>query len=85
MKCKDCLRYFRNPHNLCYFAESEQVDAETEACEDFVPTYNKQSDYSDDPCYGCQAYDGGYNCKHCEYGDDGHYSIYDVYRPSELI
>lgn len=38
----------------------------------------------DDPCYGCQAYDGGYNCKHCPHGDDGRYSVTDVYTPSEL-
>lgn len=37
-----------------------------------------------DPCYGCQARDGGYNCKHCQYGDDGRYSVYDVYTPREL-
>ena len=37
-----------------------------------------------DPCFGCQAYDGGYNCKHCQYGDDGNYSVYDVYTPAEL-
>jgi hypothetical protein len=36
-----------------------------------------------DPCYGCQAR-GGYNCKHCQYGDDGNYSVYDVYTPAEL-
>ena len=38
-----------------------------------------------DPCYGCPRMDGGYNCKHCPHGDDGNYSIYDVYRPSELL
>lgn len=38
----------------------------------------------DDPCFGCQAYDGGYNCKHCPHGDDGQYSVHDVYTPSEL-
>ena len=42
-------------------------------------------DYSDDPCYMCARMDGGYNCKHCQYGDDGNYSIYDVYSPSELL
>lgn len=45
-----------------------------------------KEDYSeeDDSCYGCQAYDGGYNCKHCPHGDDGRYSVTDVYTPSEL-
>ena len=43
-------------------------------------------DYKEsDPCYGCQAFDGSYNCKHCKYGDDGCYeSPFDVYTPSEL-
>jgi len=36
-----------------------------------------------DPCFGCQAR-GSYNCKHCQYGDDGNYSVYDVYTPAEL-
>ena len=40
----------------------------------------------DDPCYGCQRCDNSYNCKHCKYGDDGHYtSHWDVYSPSELL
>lgn len=40
---------------------------------------------SDDPCYGCQACDNSYNCKHCIHGDDGQYnSPFDVYTPSEL-
>ena len=75
MKCKNCARYFRYERNLCYLAESEQVNGETEACEDFEPAYNEEPDYSDDPCYGCPRMDGGYNCKHCEHGDDGNYSI----------
>lgn len=37
-----------------------------------------------DPCEGCHRFDAGYNCKHCPYGDDGHYSVTDVYTPSEL-
>jgi hypothetical protein len=41
--------------------------------------------YADDPCYMCPRMDSGYNCKHCEYGDDGNYSIYDLYSPSELL
>lgn len=44
-----------------------------------------QNDEHHDPCYGCPRFDGGYNCKHCRYGDDGNYSIWDVYRPSELL
>ena len=51
---------------------------ETETVED---TYKEDID----PCYGCPRMDGGYNCKHCPHGDDGNYSIYDVYSQSELI
>lgn len=41
--------------------------------------------YEYDPCYGCQACDNSYNCKHCPHGDDGRYeSPFDVYTPSEL-
>ena len=48
-------------------------------------TEEEPYNYSDDPCYGCPRMDGGYNCKHCEYGDDGQYSVYDVYSTSELL
>lgn len=38
-----------------------------------------------DSCAMCAKYDGGYNCKHCKYGDDGRYeSPFDVYTPAEL-
>lgn len=48
-------------------------------------TEPEENDFpEDDPCYGCQAFDGSYNCKHCPYGDDGNYSVYDVYTPAEL-
>lgn len=50
-----------------------------------METEEEDDELIDDPCYGCQAYDGGYNCKHCPHGDDGNYSVYDVYRPSELL
>lgn len=36
--------------------------------------------YGVSPCEGCPSL----NCKRCQYGDDGDYSIYDVYTPSEL-
>ena len=52
--------------------------------EEYDPSYYEDLE-EHDPCYGCQRYDAGYNCKHCKYGDDGNYSIYDVYRPNELI
>ena len=54
-------------------AESEVEENETEMEDDY------------DPCFGCKAYDNSYNCKHCQYGDDGRYeSPFDVYSPSEL-
>lgn len=46
----------------------------------------EEDEFSDeelDPCEGCQRM-SGYNCKHCKYGDDGNYSVYDVYTPAEL-
>ena len=81
-KCKDCYMYFRNTYDLCTLAEMEKVDGESEACEKFVQAHDREGS---DPCYGCLRMDGGYNCKHCIHGDDGNYSIYDVYRPSELL
>ena len=55
-------------------AETEPVEMESDYEEPF-----------DEPCYGCQRCDNSYNCKHCEYGDDGRYeSPFDVYSPSEL-
>ena len=51
--------------------------------EEEIETKDNYSE-EEDPCYGCQAYDGGYNCKHCPHGDDGRYSVTDVYTPSEL-
>ena len=62
-------------------SEEPTTETETEEEQDEDDYY----DEFDDPCYGCQRMDGGYNCKHCRYGDDGNYSIYDVYRPSELL
>ena len=65
-------------------AEIHRAEAEPVKTEE-----NYDSDYDepfDDPCYGCQRCDHSYNCKHCEYGDDGHYtSPWDVYSPSELL
>ncbi len=53
--------------------ESEDLNEESESDEEY------------DPCFGCQACDHSYNCKHCKYGDDGRYeSPFDVYTPSEL-
>lgn len=67
-------------HGIISASETEWHDAEEPEPEE---TDDYEEDY--DPCFGCQAYDGGYNCKHCPHGDDGHYSVYDVYRPSELL
>lgn len=47
-KCKDCALFFKDPHNLCYLAETEQVDWETEACEEgFIQYYNRDDDECD--------------------------------------
>lgn len=62
--------------------EIERVNREDEDAELLV-SEEECDDSSDDPCYGCQRC-SGYNCKHCQYGDDGNYSVYDVYSPSEL-
>ena len=35
-KCKDCIRYFRNPHDLCFLAEIEEVDRNSDACDKFI-------------------------------------------------
>lgn len=40
-KCKDCKRYFRNPHDLCYLAEIEEVDGDTDACDNFEQAYKE--------------------------------------------
>ena len=60
-------------------AETEPVTETESDCYDYDEPF-------DDPCYGCQRCDHSYNCKHCEYGDDGRYeSPWDVYSPSELL
>ncbi len=38
-KCKNCIRYFRDPHNICFLAEIEEVDGNSDACENFTPDY----------------------------------------------
>lgn len=45
MKCKDCARYFKDTHNLCYLAEIEEVDGNSEACEGFEQAYDEEDDY----------------------------------------
>ena len=44
-KCKECARYFKDPHNLCYLAEIDEVDGNSEACEDFEESY-KEDEYT---------------------------------------
>jgi len=39
-KCKDCERYFKDTHNLCVLAEMDEVNGDTEACEDFEQSYD---------------------------------------------
>lgn len=67
-----------------YGTTDEEKIARSNAKEtDLVEQEETEDDY--DPCFGCQACDNSYNCKHCIYGDDGRYeSPFDVYTPSEL-
>ena len=44
-KCKECARYFKDPHNLCYLAEIEEVNGESEACDKFELVYDDEDDY----------------------------------------
>lgn len=39
-KCKNCKFYFRDPHDLCYLAEIEEVDANSNACDRFIKAYD---------------------------------------------
>ena len=57
---------------------AEMNASEEESCSEYFEEYH-------DPCLGCMRFDAGYNCKHCIHGDDGKYSVYDVYSPSELL
>ena len=62
--------------------QSSETETEENTEED---SYDYESDFND-PCFGCMAMDGSYNCKHCKYGDDGRYgSPFDVYSISELF
>lgn len=40
-KCKECGRYFKDPHNLCYLAEIDEVNGDTDACENFEKSYDE--------------------------------------------
>ena len=44
-KCKECGRYFKDPHNLCYLAEIDEVNGDTDACENFEEFY-KEEEYT---------------------------------------
>ena len=69
-----------------YGTTDEEELAEIHRADSEQVTENDYKEPFDDPCYGCQRYDGSYNCKHCQYGDDGRYeSPFDVYSPSELL
>ena len=60
--------------------KSEREEEERIAYEESeIGKFVKKHGYS--PCEDC--YDR--NCKRCRYGDDGDYTIYDVYSPSELL
>lgn len=44
-KCKECARYFKDTHNLCYLAEIEEVNGDTDSCDDFEECYECDDDY----------------------------------------
>ena len=44
-KCKECAKFFRNPHDLCYLAEMDEVDYDTDACDDFIE-YGEDEEYT---------------------------------------
>lgn len=70
---------------MAYGTTDEEELAEIHRAEAEPVTEESYDEPFDDPCYGCQRCDNSYNCKHCEYGDDGQYnSPWDVYTPSEL-
>ena len=41
-KCKNCTKYFRDAHNLCYLAEIDVVNGDSEACEKFVQAVDEE-------------------------------------------
>ena len=45
-KCKDCAQFFKDPHDLCYLAEIDEVDGNTDACEKFEQYYGCDDDYT---------------------------------------
>ena len=66
------------------FLEEVSEEEQEELYDEFLEEQNI-IDEDIDPCDGCLKFDGSYNCKHCKHGDDGNYSIWDVYSPSELF
>lgn len=87
LSVSDIVEIVKDDKSKFYFCDSfgwVEIEFDTKV------TGSKLISYEDlekelDPCEGCPRFDGGYNCKHCKYGDDGNYSVFDVYRPSELI
>lgn len=87
LSVSDIVELVKTDNSTFHFCDSfgwETINFDT------TKVYNPNFKYEDleeenDPCYGCQKFDAGYNCKHCKYGDDGNYSIFDIYRPDELI
>ena len=53
-KCRECAKYFKEPHDICYLAEIDEVDGNTDACEKFVEFY-------DDDDYTPSATNGDYS------------------------
>ncbi len=84
-KAKRYAKMLQDDDNNSYFEAKDGYRCEyiiEEETEETKP--EEYAGYEDSSCFGCQKFDSGYNCKHCQYGDDGRYSVYDVYTPSEL-
>lgn len=87
LSVSDIVEIVKENKSTCYYCDSfGWVPMEFDTSRVYNPNFKYEDlEEAPDPCEGCQRFDAGYNCKHCKYGDDGDYSIYDVYRPEELI
>lgn len=87
LSVSDIVEIIKNEKSTYHYCDSfGWVRIEFDTSRVYNPSFNYEDlEEEHDPCEGCPRFDGGYNCKHCKYGDDGNYSIYDVYRPSELL
>ena len=86
-----CFSYFHRAYwdmgYECHINRRSKEEEERKIKEEFdespMGQYIKEHGIS--PCEGCSTMYYGGSCKRCKYGDDGDYSKYDVYSPSELF